>query len=568
MIDEVKNFEGLNITFNTNEDCNLACKYDLLEGTKVLMADLSEKNTEDVKKGDIIVGFDEEHPLHKFRKLHYAVVEDCGLTRVMNSFYKYKTSSRELSASAEHPVLNQKNVFKTTEDFFRSKTKNKKVYTVSIPDRYRKNKETIENKSFYKRCDVVIRKAHSKEPKRFFNLTTSTRTFIANGILVHNCYEIDKKHRVLSLDYAKKFIDVILTDPDPIGCSGTEEEWMLDRGLILDFIGGDSFMHVDLVDKILSYYVYKVNTFPNHKWANNWRVAISSNGTLFEKKECRDFVKKWRSVLSLGISVDGCPTIHDKNRIFAEKGPNGEEVGSMQSILKWWPWLKENHPKACDHTKATCSKESIPYIYESLKYMHEDMGMTYIFQNFIMEANGCTEKDYDILREQLDKCIDYVLEHRHDLHWTMLGKRFMNRLNPYELDKCFCGSGAMPALSIDGKIYPCFRWLPHSQEDRERSERYCVGDIWNGLNHKERFREIREAITLRISPPECLECEYSPCCCYCVAGCYSEFGCFKRTTYICELTKIIAKAAEKYWNKYFEIEGSRDYYKPGDKNGT
>jgi uncharacterized protein len=122
----------------------------------------------------------------------------------------------------------------------------------------------------------------------------------------------------------------------------------------------------------------------------------------------------------------------------------------------------------------------------------------------------------------------------------------------------------MPALSIDGKIYPCFRWLPHTQEDRERSEEYCVGDVWNGINHKERFRKIREATALKISPPECLECEYEPCCSYCVAGCYSEFGCFKRTTHICEITKIIAKAAEKYWDKYFELEGNRKYYKPGD----
>jgi hypothetical protein len=59
MIPALKNFEGLSITFNTNEDCNLQCKYDLLEGSKILMGDLSEKNIEDVKKGDTVIVFGE-----------------------------------------------------------------------------------------------------------------------------------------------------------------------------------------------------------------------------------------------------------------------------------------------------------------------------------------------------------------------------------------------------------------------------------------------------------------------------------------------------------------------------
>jgi hypothetical protein len=65
MINALKNFEGLNITFNTNEDCNLACKYAAIEGTKILMGDFTEKNIEDVKTGDIIIGFDEKPALKK-----------------------------------------------------------------------------------------------------------------------------------------------------------------------------------------------------------------------------------------------------------------------------------------------------------------------------------------------------------------------------------------------------------------------------------------------------------------------------------------------------------------------
>jgi uncharacterized protein len=193
--------------------------------------------------------------------------------------------------------------------------------------------------------------------------------------------------------------------------------------------------------------------------------------------------------------------------------------------------------------------------------MHEELGLVYINQNFIMEATGCTEKDYIELEKQISKCRDYVFAHRNEMHWSMMDEHFLKRLSDKDntLDANWCGSGAMPALSISGKIYPCFRWLPHTQEDESKAEKYCVGDIWNGFNNKDSFRKVREATRAKISPPECLECEYEPSCSYCIGGCYSEFGCFKRTTYICEITKILAKAAEEYWKMYDKAEGTNHF---------
>jgi hypothetical protein len=39
-----------------------------------------------------------------------------------------------------------------------------------------------------------------------------------------------------------------------------------------------------------------------------------------------------------------------------------------------------------------------------------------------------------------------------------------------------------------------------------------------------------------------------------LGGCYSEFGCLKRTTHICEITKLQSKAAEKYWKKIDDLK--------------
>jgi uncharacterized protein len=172
-----------------------------------------------------------------------------------------------------------------------------------------------------------------------------------------------------------------------------------------------------------------------------------------------------------------------------------------------------------------------------------------------MEDTGCTEKDYIALEEQLDKCVEYVFNHRDSLYWSMIDTNFdVNHIiktpdEKDELDNTWCGSGAMPTLGISGKIYPCFRWLPHTQEEENKSEEFCVGNIWEGINRKENFKKIREATRRKISPEKCLECEYESACSVCVAGCYSEFGCFKRATHICEITRLQCKAAEKYWDK-------------------
>ena len=41
------------------------------------------------------------------------------------------------------------------------------------------------------------------------------------------CYEVDKKPGDLPLEYARRFIDIILADPDPLNAKGTESEWIL-----------------------------------------------------------------------------------------------------------------------------------------------------------------------------------------------------------------------------------------------------------------------------------------------------------------------------------------------------
>ena len=118
-------------------------------------------------------------------------------------------------------------------------------------------------------------------------------------------------------------------------------------------------------------------------------------------------------------------------------------------------------------------------------------------------------------------------------------------------DKSRCGSGSMPALSLDGVIYPCFRWLPMTQKNKDRTKDYIIGDINNGLYHKEKGRIVSAQTPRAMSTERCLNCKHCDGCPYCIAGCFCEFGKFKRTEYVCDLWKLQVKFSNYYWEKYY-----------------
>ena len=365
------------------------------------------------------------------------------------------------------------------------------------------------------------------------------------------CYEVSKRSRNIDFELCRKFIDMVTGSSDNFTAMMKK---LVSEGIIFDFIGGDSFTDPELLDKIAHYIVYRLNAV-RHPARNMWRMSISTNGTLFSNPKVREFCEKWHNQLSVGVSIDGCPEIHDKYRVF----PDGS--GSMDVIKKWLPWYRSVFPVQSRSTKSTCSKASIPYLYESLVYMHEELGFDYINQNFIMEDTGCTEEDYKILDQQMEKCVQYVLDHRNEMFWGMIDKNYLQRKrleDPVE-DVGRCGSGCMPCLSLDGLIYPCFRWLPISMPDGKAPELAISGDV----NKEEWYFDKMDYILEKskrsecTKDPKCIICEYEPCCPFCIGGCYAEFGDFIRTTYICEITKIQAKWAEIYWREYESLNATK-----------
>ena len=87
----------------------------------------------------------------------------------------------------------------------------------------------------------------------------------------------------MSWEVAKKAIDYILSN----------EELFKEDGVVWDFIGGEPFLEIDLIDKICDY--LKIEMYRrNHHWFNSYRFSFSTNGINYHEEKIQHFIEKNR----------------------------------------------------------------------------------------------------------------------------------------------------------------------------------------------------------------------------------------------------------------------------------
>lgn len=78
----------------------------------------------------------------------------------------------------------------------------------------------------------------------------------------------------MDFETAKNFIDLLLTGNSKyINFSNT-------YGLVIEFIGGEPLLNIELMDKITDYTLNKMIK-ERHPWLFKTRFSINSNGTLY-----------------------------------------------------------------------------------------------------------------------------------------------------------------------------------------------------------------------------------------------------------------------------------------------
>lgn len=356
------------------------------------------------------------------------------------------------------------------------------------------------------------------------------------------CYEVGKNSKErMSWNIAKKAIDFILSD----------NEFFNTESIVFDFMGGEPFLEIDLIDKICDY--IKIEMYRNnHHYFNSYRFSFSTNGLLYGSKKVQNFIKKNAKHVCIGISIDGTRLKHNMNRIY-----KGSNRGSYDDVARNIPlWLEQN-PNAA--TKVTISSADIPYIKESVLHLYS-LGIHYVNINCVLEdvwKNG----DDDLYEHQLIELANEIIDR--DLYKAYHCSFFditIGKPIPSYRNSNWCGAGMMLEIDATGNFYPCTRFVGFTLRNKKPR---VIGNVNDGIDKN----KLRPFLTLDRStqvPEKCMKCEIASGCGWCQGENYDSAitdTIYQRSTAICKMHHARVKANNYYWNKLFrklEIEHNLD----------
>lgn len=366
------------------------------------------------------------------------------------------------------------------------------------------------------------------------------------------CYLVGKnvKER-MSFEIAKKAIDYILD----------HKEDFSERSVVWDFIGGEPFIEVGLIDSICDY-LKKEMYRRNHHWFNSYRFSFSTNGINYHTKKVQDFIKKNQEHISVGITIDGTQKKHDLNRIWKtpemEHGirPKPEEErGSYVDVVKNIPlWLKQFPGGA---TKVTISSADIPYIQESVLHLYS-LGIHEVNINCVFE-DVWKEGDDILFEEQLLQLADAIIDgdYYKDYACSFFSENIGKPLDRELENQNWCGAGRMLSIDAAGNFYPCTRFAQYSLRSKKP---IIIGNVKDGID-KNKLRPFLTLDRCTQSRPECVDCEVASGCAWCQGENYDAADTptiNQRAIAICKMQKARVRANNYYWNKLYrklELEG-------------
>jgi uncharacterized protein len=349
----------------------------------------------------------------------------------------------------------------------------------------------------------------------------------------HYCYLTGKNtaHR-MELPVAQRTIDYLLTDTKRFP----------ERGLLLDFIGGEPLLEIELIEQICDH--FKIQAYERgHRWFEHYMISITSNGLLYGDPRVQRFIRQNRTHLDITITIDGTQEKHDLQRRY----PSGE--GSYTDVVANLPLWLDQFPNA--NTKVTIAHDDLPHVCDSILHLW-GLGIHDINANVVFE-DVWHEGDDERFEEQLIRLADRILDEQLYLgHSCSFFDRSLGR--PMDSDANWCGTGKMLAVDAGGDFYPCVRFAAFSLQNKRP---VVIGNCRDGIDSN----RLRPFLTLRRSaqsPRECLDCDVASGCAWCPGANY-DFAetdtVFQRVTFICKMHKARVRANNYFWHRYDLVAG-------------
>jgi|GEM_PF-333125 len=407
--------------------------------------------------------------------------------------------------------------------------------------------ELKNRRSVYRTKVANIQK--NKNITKVYNIETTTRTYVANGFIVHNCYEVNKGKRFMSKETAKKAVDLLFKMYYDDNGEFINKKT---RAVILDFIGGEPLLAIDIIDYTCTYFVHKCLEL-NHPWLYTWRATMTTNGTHYFDNRVQAFLKKFGDNVSFSVTIDGPKEAHDSCRIH----PNGK--GSFDEAYAALKHYNANYRQELG-TKVTIAPGNLKDINKIIDFFINE-GMKVIHANCVYEEVWTIEQA-QIFYKELKIMADKLLERNDDTTVSLFVERQFVPL-PETENKSWCGGGGrMLAFDPAGKAYPCLRYMESSLgKDREPLIIGSVDGLFTNKYEKE-IKQMLDSINRRTeSDDECYNCPIASGCSYCIAYNYQLGGLpIRRNKNICWMHKARALANVYYWNKWYKLNGIKSKF--------
>ena len=358
------------------------------------------------------------------------------------------------------------------------------------------------------------------------------------------CYQHNKGKRRMSFETAKQFIDFLLDSND----SNTYINPKISPFLIIEFIGGEPLMEIELIDKIMDYFIEQC-FIKQHPWATRYIISICSNGTLYFNPEVKHFFNKHRQHISFSVTIDGNKELHDSCRIFHDGSPSYDLAWAAAK-----DWIDKGGQMG---SKITIAPENLPFLSEAIKHFIS-LGYEEINANCVYEK-GWTLEHASLFYEELKKISDYIIDNNLDIYCSLFEEIFFRPKEITDVTNWCGGTGFMLSCDPDGWLYPCIRYMESSLGDKQPPIR--IGHVSYGLEKtEEEQKQVKclKCIDRRTqSTDKCFYCPIAEGCSWCSAYNYEETGTpNKRVTYICIMHQARALGNIYFWNKYYQKKGS------------
>lgn len=313
----------------------------------------------------------------------------------------------------------------------------------------------------------------------------------------------EHRPRKLDKELGKRLIEWMLCQASP----GLQDR---SDAITISFWGGEPLLEWKMLKELVAF----ANDIAGKYGIPNERLVFggTTNGVLYTPDKvqwCKD-----HKCLML-ISYDGIQPAHDLCRKF----PNGK--GSWEIVDRNLRLAMEVAPNT--HTRMSFSPQTMPYLLESIQYLHEEIGVQRIAFSPVYEADW---DDETIQRAEaiLMDTVEYAIKQAKQ--GTPVNLKHLNdevAIGNSQTPQNPCGAGgSYIGFSVDGFGFPCHRFNKHGLTSEERAKLPHVISMPDGDTFRYCNKEFRkEFFEFKDNPPsKCLGCE-TFLSASCKGGCYA-----------------------------------------------